>query len=207
MPEMELDEFLAKCIKSRISEGPFGMNELKKFATEDQKSGIALAVIDRGTVYLLFTSGEPQGAVEIDRTGMLIGDKAVYLLKGNEIFSFYRVEREIIEEWVLTCRIFDKSHLNSNLSPNIPIIERKNEGMGAFGIRVLKDDVPQSGLHVSVRKQGRVLGSDVTTSEGKAYFKLLFGDYDVVIMDREKKIQIFPVKVHSGGREETISLK
>jgi len=204
---MELDEFLASCIKTRISEGPFSMNELKKFSIEEKKSGVAVAVIGQGTVYLLFVSGEPQGAVEIDRTGMLIGDKAVYLLKGNETFSFYRVEREIIEQWVLTCRIFDKSHLNSNLSPNIPIIERKNEGMGSFGIRVLKDNAPQSGLHVSVRKQGRVLGSDVTTGEGKAYFKLLFGDYDVVIMDREKKIQIFPVKVHSAGSEETISLK
>jgi hypothetical protein len=207
MPDMELDEFLTMCIKSRIPEGPFGMNDLKKFALDEKKSGIAVAVIDRGSVYLMFTAGEPQGAVEIDRTGMLIGDKAVYLLKGNEIFSFYRVEREIIEEWILTCRIFDRSHLNSNLSPNIPIIERKNEGMGAFGIRVMKDNVPQPGLHVSVRKQGRVLGSDVTTSEGKAYFKLLFGDYDVVIMDKEKKIQIFHVKVHSGGREETISIK
>ena len=204
---MELDEFLTSCIKTRISEGPFGMNELKKFAIEEKKSGIAVAVIGQGTVYLLFVSGEPQGAVEIDRTGMLIGDKAVYLLKGNETFSFYHVEREIIDQWVLTCRIFDKSHLNSNLSPNIPIIERKNEGMGSFGIRVLKDNVPQSGFHVSVRKQGRVLGSDVTTGEGKAYFKLLFGDYDVVIMDKEKKIQIFPVKVHSAGSEETISLK
>lgn len=204
---MELDEFLTQCIKARTSEGPFGMNELKKFAAEDKTSGIGVAVTDKGTVYLLFASGEPQGAVEIDRTGMLIGDKAVYLLKGNEIFSFYRVEREIIEQWILTCRIFDKSHLNSNLSPNIPIIERRNEGMGAFGIRVLKENVPQSGLHVSVRKQGRVLGSDVTTPDGKAYFKLLFGEYDVVIMDRDKKIQIFPVKVHSGGREETILLK
>jgi hypothetical protein len=204
---MEMDEFLASCVKARISEGSFTMNELKKFAMEDKKNGVAVAIIDKGTVYLLFTEGEPQGAVEIDKTGMLSGDKAVYLLKGNETFSFYKVEREMIDRWVLTCRIFDKSHLNSNLSPNIPIIERKNEGMGSFGVRVLKDNVPQIGLHISVRKQGRVIGSDVTTGEGKAYFKLLFGDYDVVIMDKDKKIQIFPVKVHSGGREETILLK
>ena len=204
---MELDEFISSSIKARIAEGPFGMNDLKTFVMDEKKSGIAVAVIERGVVYILFVSGEPQGAVEIDKTGMLIGDKAVFLLKGNEMFSFYRAERETVEQWVLTCRIFNKSHLNSNLSPNIPIIERKNEGMGSFAIRVIKDDIPQSGLHVSIRKQGRVLGSDVTTGEGKAYFKVLFGDYDIVVMDREKKIQIFRVKVHSGGREENISLK
>lgn len=204
---MELEEFISSNIKERIAEGPFGMNDLKTFVMDEKKSGIAVAVIERGTVYILFVSGEPQGAVEIDKTGMLIGDKAVFLLKGNEMFSFYRADREVVEQRVLTCRIFNKSHLNSNLSPNIPIIERKNEGMGSFGIRVMKDNIPQPGLHVSIRKQGRVLGSDVTTGEGKAYFKVLFGDYDIVVMDREKKIQIFPVKVHSGGREEHISLK
>lgn len=204
---MELDEFLSSCIKARISMGSFRMNDLKKFVMEDKKSGVAVAVIEKGTVYLLFMEGEPEGAVEIDKTGMLIGDKAVYLLKGSETFSFYKVKRELIDRWVLTCRIFDKSHLNSNLSPNIPIIERKNEGIGSFCIRVMKDGIPQTGLHVSVRKQGRVIGSDVTTGEGKGYFKLLFGDYDVVIMDKEKKIQIFPVQIHSGGQEETILLK
>ena len=204
---MELDEFLNSCIKARISEGSFRMNDLKKFAMDEEKSGIAVAEIEKGTVYLLFASGEAQGAVEIDKTGMLIGDKAIFLLKGNELFSFHMVEREVMERWILTCRIFDKSHLNSNLSPNIPIIERKNEGMGSFAVKIVKDNVPQPGLHVSVRKQGRVIGNDVTTGEGKAYFKLLFGEYDVVIMDKGKKMQIFPVKVHSGGREEIILLR
>ncbi|HVP95018.1 MAG TPA: hypothetical protein VMS89_07600 [Methanoregulaceae archaeon] len=204
---MELDEFLQSCIKARTSEGSYRMNDLKKFAAGEKISGVAVAVTERGTVYLLFSSGEPQGAVEIDKTGILIGDKAVFLLKGNEIFSFYLVEPELIDRWILTCRIFDRSHLNSTLSPNIPVIERKNEGMGSFAIQVLKDNSPQSGLHVSIRKQGRVIGSDVTTGEGKAYFKLLFGDYDIVIMDKDKKMQVFRVKVHSGGREETISLR
>ena len=140
-----MEEFISSNIKERIAEGPFGMNDLKTFVMDEKKSGIAVAVIERGTVYILFVSGEPQGAVEIDKTGMLIGDKAVFLLKGNEMFSFYRADREVVEQRVLTCRIFNKSHLNSNLSPNIPIIERKNEGMGSFGIRVMKDNIPQPG--------------------------------------------------------------
>lgn len=204
---MEIDEFLDECIGARIPEGTFRLSDLRKFAIEEKKSGIAVAEIERGTIYLLFAGGEAEGAVEIDRSGMLMGDKAVFLLKGNEVFSFYNVEREIMERWILTCRIFDKSHLSSSLSAYIPAIERKNEGMGSFGIRVVKDTVPQAGLHVSIRKQGRVIGSDVTTGEGRAYFKVLFGEYDIVVMDKEKKIQIFHVKVHSSGREEIITIR
>ena len=88
----------------------------------------------------------------------------------------------------------------------MPTIERRNEGTGSFTVIILKGKVPQSGIHVSIRKQGRVIGSDVTTQEGKAYFKVIFGEYDCVVMDRDRKIRIFPVTVRSGGREETIEL-
>jgi hypothetical protein len=204
---MEIDEFLYKYVGTTQSEGSFRLNDLKAHAGADKKSGIAVTDTGSGKVYLIFTKGEAQGAVEIDRNGILIGDKAVFHLKGGEIFSFHPVDQSVIEQFVLCCRIFDQSHLTRNLSPNIPVIERRNEGMGSFGVRIVKDNVPQTGIHVSVRKQGRVVGSDVTTQDGRAYFKILFGEYDVVVMDRERKIRIFPVKVHSGGREETIDLK
>jgi hypothetical protein len=203
---MEIGEFLRNSITTTVSTGTFRLNELKKFAMAERKSGIAVAEIEKGTIYLLFASGEPRGAVEIDKSGTLMGDKALFLLKGGEAFSFHQIDREHVEFWIQTCRIFDQSHLNSNLSANIPIIERKNEGLGSFAIKVMKDNIPQGGLHVSIRKKGRVLGSGVTTPEGKSYFKVLFGEYDIVIMDRERKIKTFPVIVHSGGREETINL-
>ena len=203
---MEIDEFLKTSITTTVSAGTFRLNDLKKFVMDERKSGIAVADVENGTVFLLFSSGEPRGAVEIERNGILMGDKAVLLLKGGEIFSFHQVNHELIERWILTCRIFDTSHLTGNLSSNIPTIERKNEGMGSFAIKVMKDTIPQGGLHVSIRKRGRVIGSGVTSPDGKSYFKVLFGEYDVVVMDRERKIQTFPVIVHSGGREETINL-
>ena len=203
---MEISEFLNEQMNATTSEYSSKLNELKKFAVEGQKSGIGVADIGIGKLYLLFTKGEPEGAVEIEKNGTLLGDKAIYLLKGSETFSFHPVSQDVIEEYILLCRISDQSHLTSNMSVGMPTIERRYEGTGAFTVKIIKGLAPQSGIHVSIRKQGRVIGSDVTTPEGKAYFKVLFGEYDCVVMDRDRKIRIFPVTVRSGGREETIEI-
>jgi hypothetical protein len=203
---MEISEFLEEQVNATTSEYSSKLNDLKKFAADGKRSGIGVADIGIGRIYLLFKKGEPEGAVEIEKNGVLLGDKAVYLLKGSEKFSFHPVETEVIESYILLCRIFDQSHLTSNMSMAMPTIERRNEGTGAFTVKIVKGAVPQSGIHVSIRKQGRVIGSDVTTQEGKAYFKVIFGEYDCVVMDRDRKIRIFPVIVRSGGREETIDL-
>ena len=203
---MEISEFLSEQVNTTTSVYSSKLNDLKKFADEEKKSGIGVADIGIGTLYLLFKKGEPEGAVEIEKKGILLGDKAVYLLKGNEVFSFHPVEHDVIEIYILLCRIFDRSHLTSNVSIPMPTIERRNEGTGAFTVKILKGAVPQSGMHVSIRKQGQVIGSDVTTSEGIAYFRVLFGEYDCVVMDHDRKIRIFPITVHSGGREETIEI-
>jgi hypothetical protein len=203
---MEISEFLEEQVNATTSEYSSKLNDLKKFAADGKKSGIGVAEIEIGRIYLLFKKGEPEGAVEIEKNGVLLGDKAVYLLKGSEKFSFHPVETEVIESYILLCRIFDQSHLTSNMSMAMPTIERRNEGTGAFTVKIVKGAVPQSGIHVSIRKQGRVIGNDVTTQEGKAYFKVIFGEYDCVVMDRDRKIRIFPVIVRSGGREETIDL-
>ncbi len=203
---MEINEFLNEQMNATTSEYSSKLNDLKKYATNGNKSGIGVADIGFGMLYLLFKKGEPEGAVEIEKNGILLGDKAIYLLKGTEVFSFHPVDQEVIGSYIFLCRIFDRSHLTSNMSMAMPTIERRNEGTGAFTVIILKGKVPQSGIHVSIRKQGRVIGSDVTTPEGKAYFKVLFGEYDCVVMDRDRKIRIFPVAVRSGGREETIEL-
>ncbi len=203
---MEISEFLNEQVNATTSEYSSKLNDLKKFAVEGKKSGIGVADIGRGKIYLLFKKGEPEGAVEIEKNGILLGDKAVYLLKGSETFSFHPVDKDVIEAYILLCRIFDRSHLTSNMSMSMPTIERRNEGTGAFTVKIVKGRVPQPGIHVSLRKQGRVIGSDVTTPEGKSYFKVLFGEYDCVVMDRDRRIRIFPVSIHSGGREETIEL-
>jgi len=203
---MEISEFLNEQVNATISESSSKLNDLKKFADEGKKSGIGVADIGIGKLYLLFTKGEPEGAVEIEKNGILLGDKAIYLLKGSETFSFHPVSQDVIEEYILLCRISDQSHLTSNMSVAMPTIERRYEGTGSFTVKIVKIQVPQPGVHVSIRKQGRVIGSDVTTNEGKAYFKVLFGEYDCVVMDRDRKIRIFPVTVRSGGIEETIEL-
>jgi len=203
---MEINEFLELQVNTTTGKGPLKFGELREFTARGLQNGVAVAPIGKGRIYLLFRKGEPEGAVMLDEHGILVGDKAVFLLKGGESFEFHTADPEAIDLYILSCRIFDKSHMTHNISRALPTIERKNEGTGAFVIRILRGQVPQAGLHVSMRTQGRVVGSDVTTPEGKAYFKVLFGDYDCVVMDRERKIRVFPVKVHTKGSEVTVDI-
>lgn len=203
---MDISEFLDRQVNATTSEHSSKLNGLKEYVAQRKKSGIGVTDIGIGKLYLLFQNGEPKGAVEVEKNGILLGDKAVFLLKGSEDFSFHPADSDVIEEYILLCRIFDMSHLTSNISVAMPTLERPNVGTGAFSVKILKQEIPQSGVHVSIRKQGRVIGSDVTTAEGRAYFKVLFGEYDCVVMDRERKIRIFPVTVRSVGREEVIDL-
>lgn len=102
---MEISEFLNEQVNATTSEYSSKLNDLKKFAVEGKKSGIGVADIGRGKIYLLFKKGEPEGAVEIEKNGILLGDKAVYLLKGSETFSFHPVDKDVIEAYILLCRI------------------------------------------------------------------------------------------------------
>jgi hypothetical protein len=52
-----------------------------------------------------------------------------------------------------------------------------------------------------------VAGSDVTTKEGKAYFKILFGTYDCAILDRDHRIRTFPFEFKQAGYEYRIDLE
>ena len=90
---MEINEFLNEQMNATTSEYSSKLNDLKKYVTDGKKSGIGVADIGFGKLYLLFKKGEPEGAVEIEKNGILLGDKAIYLLKGNEVFSFHPVER------------------------------------------------------------------------------------------------------------------
>ena len=84
---MEIDEFLKTSITTTVSRGTFRLNDLEKICNGRDKT---VADVENGTVFLLFSSGEPRGAVEIERNGILMGDKAVPLLRGEKSFHSTR---------------------------------------------------------------------------------------------------------------------
>lgn len=196
---MEIVSFIRDNTRKGQGRGAFHLSDLIRTAEKRQESGIGVTETGGVTISVLFFHGEPDGAVAIDDKGTLFGDKAVILLKGNEVFEFFPVAPEEIEQAILGCRIFQKGHIKKTMMPNIPQIARRAEGVGQLIITVTEEGRPLPGIHVSLRRRGQVLGSDVTTTEGMAYFKVLFGTYDCAILDREHRIRTYKFEFSRSG--------
>lgn len=204
---MEIVKFLSEYVTRTTSEGPFNLGELLIFAEKGWKYGIGMSTVGDVSIFVIFVHGEPQGAVEIDPRGALFGDKAVLLIRGNEQYRFFAVDTDTIEQIVLGCRVFDRSHISRHLTPVIPHIVKRSEGVGPLSITITRRGTPVPGLHITIRKKGQVVGDCVTTGDGKALFKLLFGVYECVIMDHDYRIRTFPLEFTSSGSEKRIELE
>jgi len=64
--------------------------------------------------------------------------------------------------------------------------------MGVFTLSVEKDHVPQNGIRVLIRKDGKIVGSDIT-HDGKVSFKVLHREYDCIVQGRNQVITTFHV--------------
>jgi hypothetical protein len=156
--------------------------------------------------YLAFIDGEAEGAIYIDATGSLYSDKAVMMIKGHEKFELYNVKPDVVDAVVMGSRIFEKTHLRKSSPSLIQEIGKKSEGIGVLRLIILKDNVPQNGVSVSVRSQGKILGSDITTDEGDVSFKLTHGKYECIVMDRAQTLTTFFIKFDDSTSKITLDL-
>jgi hypothetical protein len=198
---MDIGEFVKAIAGTGHDTGTFRLPELMTYCTSQSASGVGISRDKDGSeIFLLFIAGEPQGAVLNDKAGTLCGDKAVLHLRGTELFSFHPADPERVEEYAIGCRVYDRSHLKGNPTGEIPHLSRRETaGIGILTVTVLRRNAPQAGLHVSVRKTGQLVGTDITAPTGKASFRLLFGRYDCVIMDRDHTIRHYPVSFERAG--------
>ncbi len=198
---MEIGEFLKAIAGAGQGTGTFRLQQLMTYCTSESASGVGISREREGReIFLLFIEGEPQGAVLNDKAGTLCGDTAVLHLRGTELFSFYPADPDKVEEYAIGCRVYDRSHLKGNPMGEIPHLSRREiAGIGILTVTVLRRNAPQAGLHVSLRKAGQLVGTDITAPTGKASFRLLFGRYDCVIMDRDHTIRHFPVSFDRAG--------
>jgi hypothetical protein len=113
------------------------------------------------------------------------------MISGNEQFEFYDVKPDIVDAVVMGSRIFEKTHLKKSLPSLIPEIGKKSEGMGVLTLTLKRDSIPQNGLSVTIRSEGRIYGNDITTDEGTVSFKLAHGKYSCIVMDRSQNITTF----------------
>jgi hypothetical protein len=170
------------------------MPELFSFIKAGSVNGIAVSKEAGKELYLAILSGEPEGAIFIDEKGELYGDKAVILITGHEKFVLCDVKPDIVEAVVMGCRIFEKTHLRKSITYVIPEIGKKSGGIGQLRLVINREKEPQNGVRVSIRKEGKVVGSDVTTADGSVGFRVMYGDYDCIVQDRSQVITSFHIR-------------
>jgi hypothetical protein len=186
-----IHDLLDNIIRGSKYIGVFPMHELFPYASSGRSSGIAAAKEQDREFYLAFIDGEAEGAIYIDEKGSLYSDKAVLMISGHEKFEFYTVKPDIVDAVVMGSRIFEKKHLKKSLPSLIPEIGKKSEGMGVLSVTITRDTVPQNGISVSIRSEGKILATDVTTGQGTVSFKLKYGKYHCIVKDRSQTMTTY----------------
>ena len=128
------------------------------------------------------------------------------MIKGHEKFEFYEVKPDVVDAVVMGSRIFEKTHLRKSLPSVIPEIGKKSEGIGVLRLTIQKDKIPQNGVSVSVRRQGKILGSDITTDDGNVSFKLTYGKYECTVMDRAQTLTTFHIRFNESTSRIVLDL-
>jgi hypothetical protein len=201
-----IHDLLENIIKGSKYVGIFNIHELFQYTAPQGFTGIAAAKENEREYYLAFIHGEAEGAIYIDEKGSLYSDKAVIMITGHEKFELYDVKPDVVDAVVMGSRIFEKKHLKKSIPTLIPEIGKKSEGMGVLRLSILKDTIPQNGVSVSIRNEGKIVGNDITTDEGNVSFKLMHGKYDCIVMERSQKITTFHITFNESNSSITLDL-
>lgn len=191
---MKIKDMLAPLLNDAPVLGTFTSAELFRFAKAGNVNGIAVTHDDDRHLYLVIVNGEAEGAIYFDEKGELFGDKAVMLIRGQEKFTLHDVQKDLVDAVAMGCRVFDKSHLRANTSYELPEFGTRSAGIGHLTLVVEQDHVPQNGIRVSIRKDGKIVGSDVATQEGSVGFRVMYGNYDIILQDRNQTVTTRRIK-------------
>jgi hypothetical protein len=203
---MKIQELIGTLLAGSTRLGTFSLSELITFTQSKSINGIAVAVSSDREFDLALLDGEPEGAILIDEKGTLYGDKAVMLLSGNEKFELYEMKKDLVEAVAVGCHILEKGHISKSSMDMIPEIGKKSDGLGVVSIAVQRNGEPQNGVRVSIRKNGQMICSDVTTQNGTVGFKLLYGKYDCIVQDRAMMISTFHIIFDVGHSKITLEI-
>ena len=203
---MKIDELLEKIQKGSKYLGTYDLLELMSYASARGINGIAIAKGDGRNLYLALIAGEAEGAIYIDEKGALFGDKAVLMIQQKEKFVLTENTPDVVEELVMGSRIFDKNRLKKSISYNIPEIGGPSGGIGVLSLTVKREGDPQNGVRVSIRKDGRILGSDITTSDGTVRFRIAFGVYDCIVQDKAQMVTKYRIEFDASHLSVPLSM-
>lgn len=203
---MDLQELLENILKGSKYLGTYSLAELLTLATSRHLNAIAVAKEGDSKYYLAFLNGEPEGALYVDADGALFGDNAVVHIRGGRNYVLCDVKPDIIDALVMGCRIFEKVHLRKNIMYMVPEIGRKSQGIGVVTLSVQREKIPQNGVRVSIRKDGKIVGSDTTTGKGEVSFRVMHGDYICLVQERSQTVTHFPITFDESHPSHVLDL-
>jgi hypothetical protein len=185
---MKIKDMIDTLLKDTPVLGTFSVSELFRFVKAGNQNGVAATHDEDKHLYLVIVNGEAEGAIYFDEKGELFGDKVVMLIKGQEKFTLHEVKKDLVDAVAMGCRVFEKSHLRANTSYELPEFGTKSAGIGHLTLVVEQGREPQNGIRVSIRKDGKIVGSDSTTQDGSVGFRVMYGNYDIILQDRNQMI-------------------
>ena len=83
---------------------------------------------------------------------------------------------------------------------------RPGGGIGVLSLTVKREGDPQNGVRVSIRKDGRILGSDITTSDGTVRFRIAFGVYDCIVQDKAQMVTKYRIEFDASHLSVPLSM-
>lgn len=200
-----VSDLLNEVIENSKYEGEFEFTEILNYTKTAGTSGIAVYENLRKNYILIFVKGEVNGAILIDEKGMLFGDKVLYLLEKSGHYNLYSTSDEISEAIAARCRIYEKSHLYSLLSCELPSIRARNKKiMGKLTILIKSGDQYLQGMRVIIKRGKQVITADFTTTDGSVSFKLLNGNYECIVKNRDNQSEIF--EIDFAGRDSEVEI-
>jgi len=191
---MKIHELLDNVLKGSRYLGTFDLMGLLQFASARALNGVAVAKGDGREFYIAFVAGEAEGAIYVDGKGVLFGDTAVLMIQVKESFVLTETTLDVVEALVMRCRIFDKNRLKKAIPAAVPEIGGPSGGIGTLSITLKKEGIPQNGIRVSIRKDGKIVGSDVTTNDGTVGFRVAYGVYDCIVQDKTQVVTKYRIE-------------
>jgi hypothetical protein len=191
---MKIKDMLGALLNGAPVLGTFSVSDLFRFTKTGNSNGIATARSEDMELYLAIINGEAEGAIYLDANGELFGDKAVMRINGREMFTLYEIKKEFVDAVAMGCRVFEKSHLRANTSYELPEFGTRSAGIGNLTLVINQQREPQNGIRVSIRKDGKIVGSDITTQDGSVGFRVMYGNYDIILQDRNQMITTRRIK-------------
>ncbi|MEN6610236.1 MAG: hypothetical protein ABFC24_05290 [Methanoregulaceae archaeon] len=203
---MKIRDALILAIRDSAPSGTCDPAEFAAGASRENFSGIAVAKGRESEDYLLVVRGIPAGALRFNEEGERYGDTAVLLFDPNGRFTLYPLEPDDVEGHAMRCRIYRPEVLNKGAPHDLPEFGKKAAGMGTLTIGIRSAGAPVRGVRVSIRKSGKIVGSDVTLGNGEVSFRIGYGEYDCVVQPSGQEPRTVRISFLAGSPNRILEI-